>query len=81
MGIHIIVCIKSVVLDAPGGRIIRTPDTTAINPFDLPALELALAARDDLGGTVTAPFHGAGNLGLELVFSPVHGSGPGGFVV
>ncbi len=66
MGIHIIVCIKSVVLDAPRGKVVRTPETTAINPFDLPALEVALAARDELGGTVTALTMGPETSGLSL---------------
>ncbi|ACL06851.1 Electron transfer flavoprotein (Etf), beta-subunit [Desulfatibacillum aliphaticivorans] len=66
MGIHIIVCIKSVVLDAPGGKIVRTPDTTALNPFDLPALETALALSDELGGMVTALSMGPEISGLSL---------------
>ncbi|MBI9076304.1 MAG: electron transfer flavoprotein subunit beta/FixA family protein [Desulfatibacillum sp.] len=66
MGIHIIVCIKSVVLDAPGGKIVRTPDTTTINPFDLSALEVALAARDELGGTITALSMGPETSSLSL---------------
>lgn len=53
MGFHAIVCIKSVVLNAPGGKITRTPDSVAFNPFDLAALETALAARDEADGAVT----------------------------
>jgi electron transfer flavoprotein beta subunit len=54
MGIHIIVCIKSVVLDAPDGRVVRLPETCALNPFDRPALEMALRLRNEYGGKVTA---------------------------
>ncbi len=50
---HIIVCIKSVVTDAPRGKIIRTADKCALNPFDRPALEVALQLKEKHGGTVT----------------------------
>ncbi len=66
MGIHIIVCVKSVVLDAPRGKAVRTPDTVAINPFDLAALETALEARDKIGGVVTALSMGPQASGLAL---------------
>lgn len=51
---HIIVCIKSVVIDAPSGKIVRTADKCALNPFDRPALETALQLKASKGGTVTA---------------------------
>ncbi len=51
---HIIVCIKSVVIDAPRGKIVRTADKCAFNPFDRPALEVALQLRETHGGSVTA---------------------------
>ncbi|MDB9822697.1 electron transfer flavoprotein subunit beta/FixA family protein [Deltaproteobacteria bacterium] len=54
MSLDIIVCIKSVLLDAPDGRVIRLPETCALNPFDLPAIEMALRLRDENGGSVTA---------------------------
>ena len=54
MGLNIIVCIKSVVLEAPDGRIIRLPETCALNPFDRPALEMALHLREESAGSVTA---------------------------
>ncbi len=54
MGLNIIVCIKSVILDAPGGRVVRTIDNSVLNPFDRPALEKALELREQSGGSVTA---------------------------
>jgi electron transfer flavoprotein beta subunit len=51
--LHIIVCIKSVVVDAPRGKIVRTADKCALNPFDRPALEVALQLKEKLGGSVT----------------------------
>lgn len=50
---HIIVCIKSVVVDAPRGKIVRTADKCAFNPFDRPALEVALQLKESQGGSVT----------------------------
>ncbi len=54
MSLNILVCIKAVVLDAPDGRVVRLPETCALNPFDRPALETALALREERGGEVTA---------------------------
>ena len=54
MSLNIIVCIKSVVTSAPGGRVIRTADNCILNPFDRPAIEMALKLREKNGGTVTA---------------------------
>ena len=53
-GLNIIVCVKSVVLDAPDGIIIRTTDSCALNPFDRPALEAAIKLREEKGGQITA---------------------------
>ena len=50
---HIIVCIKSVVTDAPRGKIVRTADKSILNPFDRPALEVALQLKEKHGGSVT----------------------------
>ncbi|BBO80635.1 electron transfer flavoprotein subunit beta [Desulfosarcina ovata subsp. sediminis] len=50
---HIIVCIKSVVTAAPRGKIVRTADQCAFNPFDRPALEIALQLKETHGGSVT----------------------------
>lgn len=50
---HIIVCIKSVVVDAPKGKVVRTADKCAFNPFDRPALETALQLKADHGGLVS----------------------------
>ncbi|NNG02069.1 MAG: electron transfer flavoprotein subunit beta/FixA family protein [Desulfobacteraceae bacterium] len=66
--LHIIVCLKSVVLEAPRGRIVRTAENSVMNPFDRPAVEIALALRNEVGGTVTAVSMGppvAGNALLE----------------
>ncbi len=56
MELSIIVCIKSVLLKTPGkgGKIVRNPETCALNPFDRPALETALALVREHGGAVTA---------------------------
>jgi electron transfer flavoprotein beta subunit len=66
MGLNIIVCIKSVVLDAPEGRVVRLPETCALNPFDRPALEMALQLREAEGGSVTALSMGPEVGGLSL---------------
>ncbi|HOO90145.1 MAG TPA: electron transfer flavoprotein subunit beta/FixA family protein [Syntrophales bacterium] len=54
MGLHIIVCIKSVITKAPENGIVRSADTAALNPFDRPALEVAISMAEKQGGTVTA---------------------------
>lgn len=53
MGLHIIVCIKSVVTKAPENGIVRSADTAELNPFDRPALEMAISMVEEQGGTVT----------------------------
>ncbi len=54
MPFHAIVCIKSVIRQAPNGVGRRTPDNSELNPFDRPALEAALQLKQSRGGTVTA---------------------------
>lgn len=54
MSLNIIVCIKSVVLDAPDGKVVRLAESCALNPFDKPALEMALCLREEHGGKITA---------------------------
>ncbi|MBN1904867.1 MAG: electron transfer flavoprotein subunit beta/FixA family protein [Deltaproteobacteria bacterium] len=54
MSLKIIICIKSVVTSAPEGRVVRTMDNCILNPFDRPAIEMALRLRETEGGTVTA---------------------------
>lgn len=51
---HIIVCIKSVLIRAPAGQAVRSSDSCELNPFDRPALEVALHMKNELGGFVTA---------------------------
>ncbi|MBW1802657.1 MAG: electron transfer flavoprotein subunit beta/FixA family protein, partial [Deltaproteobacteria bacterium] len=53
MGLHIIVCIKSVLVHAPKGQAVRTSDSCELNPFDRPALEAALRMKNEQGGSVT----------------------------
>jgi electron transfer flavoprotein beta subunit len=53
MALNIIICIKSVVLTAPDGRVVRLPDTTGLNPFDRPAIEIGLRLKEEKGGTIT----------------------------
>ena len=50
---HIIACIKSVVLNPPVGATVRTAVNSALNPFDRPAIETALRMKEATGGTVT----------------------------
>lgn len=50
---HIIVCVKSVVLKPPTGRLVRTAANSALNPFDRPAVETALRLKESVGGSVT----------------------------
>jgi electron transfer flavoprotein beta subunit len=54
MSLNIIICIKSVVTSAPEGRVVRTMDNCILNPFDRPAIEVALKLKETEGGTVTA---------------------------
>lgn len=54
MSLNIAVCIKSVVMEAPKGTVLRTPENSELNPFDRPALEAAIHLREEFGGTVTA---------------------------
>ncbi|MBU0990666.1 MAG: electron transfer flavoprotein subunit beta/FixA family protein [Proteobacteria bacterium] len=51
---HIIVCIKSVIIAVPEGAAIRSHDSSDLNPFDRPVLETALRLREAWGGRVTA---------------------------
>jgi len=53
MKLDIIVCVKSVIMQVPGKKNIRTEQTCELNPFDRPALEMALQLRDAYGGHVT----------------------------
>lgn len=46
MPVHIVVCIKSVVKEAPKGVARRTPENSELNPFDRPALEAALQIKE-----------------------------------
>lgn len=54
MALNIIVCIKSVVVNAPNQALIRSSDSCELNPFDRPVLEQALLVKEAMGGTVTA---------------------------
>lgn len=53
-GLHIIVCIKAIVTQAPRGRVVRTADNSQLNPFDRSAIEAALQLRAQMGGRITA---------------------------
>ena len=50
---NIIVCIKSVATEAPRGKIVRTADKCAFNPFDRPVLEMAVQLKERYQGSVT----------------------------
>ena len=54
MGFHIIVCVKAVMPDAPEKGLVRAPDALELNPFDRPALEVALRMKEERAATVTA---------------------------
>lgn len=54
MGLKIIVCIKSVIVNPANQSVVRTSDSCELNPFDRPALEQALRMKEAMGGTVTA---------------------------
>lgn len=54
MSLNIIICIKSVVTSAPEGRVVRTMENCILNPFDRPAIEMALKLKEAEGGSVTA---------------------------
>ncbi len=54
MPLKIIICIKSVVTGAPEGRVVRTMENCILNPFDRPAIEMALRLKESEGGTITA---------------------------
>ena len=66
MEFNIVVCVKSVVLSAPNGQVERLPESSVLNPFDLPALELALQIREERGGTITAISMGPDSASLAL---------------
>jgi electron transfer flavoprotein beta subunit len=53
MPLNIVVCIKSVVTEAPRGKIVRTADKCALNPFDRPALEMAVQLKERTHGSLT----------------------------
>ena len=54
MGLNIVVCIKSVIPATPEAQVLRTEDTSELNPFDRPALEASLRLKEFHGGRVTA---------------------------
>ncbi len=54
MGIHIIVCIKSIIVNGLNDRIVRSSDSHELNPYDRPVLEVALRIKEELRGTITA---------------------------
>jgi electron transfer flavoprotein beta subunit len=54
MGIHIIVCIKSIIANGLYERVVCSSDSRELNPYDRPVLEVALRIREKLSGTITA---------------------------
>jgi electron transfer flavoprotein beta subunit len=67
MNLNIIVCVKSVVVDAPEGQVVRSTETCELNPFDRPALEVALHLREVCGGAVTSISMGPEASALALI--------------
>ncbi len=67
MNLNIIVCVKSVVVSAPDGRVVRSPESCELNPYDRPAIELALNLREAYGGTVTTVSMGPESSEIALI--------------
>ena len=67
MDLNIIVCVKSVVLEAPKGRVVRSSESCELNPFDRPVLEVALNLREAHGGKITAISMGPEASALALI--------------
>ena len=63
---HIVVCIKSVLLDAPDGKALRSADSCVLNPFDRPAVEMALQVKEKTGASVTALSMGPDACGFAI---------------
>ena len=67
MKLNIIVCVKSVVVSAPEGRVVRSPEFCELNPYDRPALEIALNLREAYGGAVTTVSMGPVSSEIALI--------------
>ncbi len=67
MNLNIIVCVKSVVVNAPDGRVVRTSESCELNPYDRPAIEIALNLREAYGGAVTAVSMGPESSEIALI--------------
>ena len=67
MNLNIIVCVKSVVVSAPDGRVVRSPESCELNPYDRPAIEIALKLRETHGGTVTTVSMGPESSEIALI--------------
>ena len=67
MNLNIIVCVKSVVVSAPDGRVVRSPESCELNPYDRPAIEHALNLRETYGGTVTTVSMGPESSEIALI--------------
>jgi electron transfer flavoprotein beta subunit len=67
MGLNIIVCIKSVVVEVPDGPVSRSAESCELNPFDRSALEMGLQLREANGGTVSAVTMGPDSSTLALL--------------
>ncbi len=53
MGLNIITCIKSVINQAVKGKYIRAVENSSLNPFDIPAVQMAVSLKQKHGGLVT----------------------------
>ena len=53
MRLNIITCIKSVINQTVKGKYIREVENTSLNPFDIPAVQMALSLKEKHGGSVT----------------------------
>ena len=67
MNLNIIVCVKSVVVSASEGRVVRSAESCELNPYDRPALEVALHLRETYGGVVTTVSMGPESSDFALI--------------
>ena len=67
MKLNIIVCVKSVVVGAPEGQVVRSSEFCELNPYDRPALEIALNLREAHGGAVTTVSMGPESSEVALI--------------
>lgn len=63
---HIVVCVKAVVTKAPAHGTVRSAETAVLNPFDRPALAMALSLAKDWDAEVTTLSMGPESVAFTL---------------